>query len=125
MLIIGLGAGVVAFMLGALWYTVLFGKLWLKEVGLTEEEIKARNGSVMPMIGTLVIEIAVAFLIIYVSTISSLSPVYTGVVVGGIAVLSSLKNYLFEQKSFRLVAINESYKFICILIMAIAVQLFY
>lgn len=113
------------FMLGALWYTVLFGKVWIKEVGITEEEIQSKNGSIAPMIVTLIIEIGLSFLIIYVSRLSSLPPIYTGIVVGSIAVLPSIKNYLFEQKSITLILINESYKFICIMIMAVAVQLCY
>lgn len=30
-------AGALAFMIGALWYTVLFGKLWQRKVGITDE----------------------------------------------------------------------------------------
>lgn len=30
-------AGTLAFMVGALWYTVLFGKLWQRKVGITDE----------------------------------------------------------------------------------------
>lgn len=59
--LIVISAGIVAFLLGAVWYTVLFGKLWIKEVGMTEEEIKSKNGSLVPMIVTLIIDIALSF----------------------------------------------------------------
>lgn len=123
--VIGIGAGLVAFMVGAVWYSALFRKPWMKELGLTEEDAKNGGSAVVPMVSSLLIEIVVSFLVVLVCTISSLSPLYTGVIIGGIAVSSALKNYIFEQKSFTLIAINESYKFICIMIMAIAVQLFY
>ena len=36
--------GAVAFFaVGALWYTVLFGKIWQRESGLSEEQIKSGN----------------------------------------------------------------------------------
>ena len=41
--------GTVAFFaVGALWYTVLFGKAWQKAVGLSEEQLK--TGANMPLI---------------------------------------------------------------------------
>ncbi len=36
-------AAVSGFALGAIWYGPLFGKAWMRAVGLTEEEIKSSN----------------------------------------------------------------------------------
>nr|WP_277422207.1 DUF1761 family protein [Streptococcus suis] len=38
---------------------------------------------------------------------------------GVIAVLASLKNYIFEQRPLKLILINESYKLVCYLVVGI------
>lgn len=46
---LAIGLGTVAFFaVGALWYTVLFGKAWQRAVGLSDEQLKA--GANMPLI---------------------------------------------------------------------------
>ena len=37
-------AAVAAFMLGFLWYTALFGKIWQRESGITDEQAKSGMG---------------------------------------------------------------------------------
>lgn len=113
-----IGAGLISFGVGALWYTVLFGKRWMKELGITEQQIKESDGGAVPMLISLGIEIVVSFLVFY--TISKLQlPVFTsGLLISGITVFSALKNYLFEQKSLTLIMINEGYKIVCIMTMA-------
>ncbi|MBL1229585.1 DUF1761 domain-containing protein [Enterococcus sp. BWB1-3] len=113
-----ISAGILAFGVGALWYTVLFGKTWRKELGITEEQVEEGDSGFFPMLLSLLIEIVIAFLVIY--TISKLQlPVFTsGLLISSIAVFSALKNYIFEQKSLTLILINEGYKTVCIMIMA-------
>jgi hypothetical protein len=41
-------AGLAAFFIGGLWYTVLFGKLWVKLHGYSEEKIKQMQASMSP-----------------------------------------------------------------------------
>ena len=41
-------ATVAFFVVGAIWYTALFGKIWQREVGLSEEQLK--GGANMPLI---------------------------------------------------------------------------
>lgn len=36
-------ASVSAFIIGGIWYGPLFGKSWMKEMGLTEEDLSQRN----------------------------------------------------------------------------------
>ena len=46
---LAIGLGTVAFFaVGALWYTVLFGKAWQNAVGLSDEQLK--TGANMPLI---------------------------------------------------------------------------
>ena len=41
-------AGLVAFFLGGLWYTALFGKLWVKLVGYSEQQIAEMKAKMSP-----------------------------------------------------------------------------
>ena len=41
-------ATVAFFVVGAIWYTALFGKIWQREVGLSEEQLE--GGANMPLI---------------------------------------------------------------------------
>ena len=61
-LAVGLGA-VAFFLVGAVWYTVLFGKAWQKAVGLSDERLK--TGGNMPLIfGTcFLLELVVAMML--------------------------------------------------------------
>ena len=46
---LAIGVGTAAFfVVGAVWYTALFGRAWQREVGLSDEQLKA--GANMPMI---------------------------------------------------------------------------
>ena len=38
-----LGSGLIPLLVGAIWYGPLFGKLWMKEAGITEESMKGAN----------------------------------------------------------------------------------
>lgn len=122
-IIIALLAGLVAFAVGALWYSVLFGKAWMKAVGITEETVQ-KASPVTPMIVTLVVEMAVAVLVSFVLIHLDLDIYLGGLLVAGIAILSAIKNYMFEMKPFKLILINESYKLVTIMIMTASVAIF-
>lgn len=112
-------SGILAFMVGALWYSIIFGKVWMREVGVNKETIESSDGGMKEMLISLITEILVAFLIFYLLHHINLNVIFGGVVIAFIAVASSLKNYLFEMKSIKLILINESYKIVCIMIMTI------
>ncbi|KGL41209.1 DUF1761 domain-containing protein [Listeria sp. SHR_NRA_18] len=122
-IIIALLAGLVAFAVGALWYSVLFGKAWMKAVGITEEAVQ-KASPVTPMIVTLVVEMAVALLVSFVLIHLDLDIYLGGLLVAGIAILSAIKNYMFEMKPFKLILINESYKLVTIMIMTASAAIF-
>ncbi|MBC1457942.1 DUF1761 domain-containing protein [Listeria newyorkensis] len=122
-IIIALLAGLVAFAVGALWYSVLFGKVWMQAVGITEETVQ-KASPVTPMIVTLIAEMAVAVLVSFVLIHLNLDIYLGGLLVAGIAILSAIKNYMFEMKPFKLILINESYKLVTIMIMTASVAIF-
>ncbi|UJS28170.1 DUF1761 domain-containing protein [Macrococcoides canis] len=117
-------AGLIAFMIGGLWYSVLFGKAWQREVKITDAEIKAAGSGTPQMISAGVVEVIVSLCVFFLLTHIDLNVLCAGAVIGLISVLSSLKNYFFEMKSIKLILINESYRMICFMIMAIAAYYF-
>lgn len=122
-IIIALLAGLVAFAVGALWYTVLFGKAWMKAVGLDEETIQ-KGSPITPMIVTLLVEIAVALVVSFILIHLDLDIYIGGLLIAVAAILSAIKNYVFEMKPFKLILINESYKLVTIMIMTASVAFF-
>jgi len=65
-----LSAGLIAFLVGAVWYTVLFGKLWVKLHGFSEAKLKEMQANMSPprffggmVLSYLVIALALAVLL--------------------------------------------------------------
>ena len=117
-------AGLIAFMIGGLWYSVLFGKAWQKEIKITDEQIKAAGSGTPQMIAAVVVEVIVSLVVFFLLSHTNLNVLYAGATIGLISVLSSLKNYFFEMKSLKLILINESYRMICFIVMATVAYFF-
>ncbi|MBK7130690.1 MAG: DUF1761 domain-containing protein [Crocinitomicaceae bacterium] len=110
-------ATLASFALGALWYSpVLFSKIWQREVGLKDEDIKSAN--MAKIFGTCLVltafmAVGMAFLIQghQAKEISVLSGVMHGVFIGICFVASSIGiNYLYQRKSFILWFIDAGYQ---------------
>src|SRR5205814_7334198 len=43
-------SGIVIFLLGGLWYSVLFKKPWIRLMGIPEEKMKEGSGGAMPLL---------------------------------------------------------------------------
>ena len=63
-------AALVAFFVGAIWYTALFGKLWIKLHGFSEEKVKEMQANMSPprffggmLLSYLVLALALAILL--------------------------------------------------------------
>ncbi len=108
---------------GFLWYGPLFGKVWMKESGMTEEKAKTMNPA-----KTYGLAVVMAFLVaffIWVIVFTGGSPdmphgieaymtfkhgALHGAMLGVLVALPVLAtNALFEMKSFKYVAINVGY----------------
>ena len=111
---LAIGLGTVAFFaVGALWYTVLFGKAWQKAVGLSDEQLK--TGANMPLIfGTcFVLEFVVVLTLGHL--FAFLHPgnhvkmmMATGF---GLAIMAPAVgiNYLYQRKSLKLFLIDAGH----------------
>lgn len=101
-----------SFILGGLWYSpLMFGKAWMKETGITEESTKKQNMAKtfgFAYIASLVIAFNLAMFLGPSSTLQT--GVFYGFLAGfGWVVMSFGINDLFEQRSFKLFAINAGY----------------
>ncbi|HEL2279092.1 TPA: DUF1761 domain-containing protein [Streptococcus suis] len=122
-LIFGIVAGLIAFAIGGLWYGMIFRDAWIKASGIDMAKVEAdrpagKNGQKEMMI-SLVIEVLTAVVAIFFIKTLDVSPLHAAGGMGVIAVLASLKNYIFEQRPINLILINESYKLVCYLVVGI------
>ena len=105
-------AALSSFILGGLWYSpLLFGKAWMRETGITEDAAKNQNMAKVfgfAFIASLIIAFNLAMFLGSSSTLET--GVFYGFLAGfGWVAMSFAINDLFEQRSFKLYAINAGY----------------
>jgi hypothetical protein len=113
-------AGISAFLTGGVWYSpALFGKVWMKENGLSLEQIqKSNKGKVYgwAFVLSLLMSVNLAMFLKDPAVQLSLGLLYgflTGVwIFCGIAIVG-----LFEQKSARYIFINGAYMLVTLTLM--------
>ena len=107
-----IAAAIATFVLGGLWYSpALFGKVWQREAGVTEDKMKSAN---MPLIFGLTFVLALIAAWVFALFLGPRPPMALGLGAGFSAglcwVAASLGiNYLFERKSLKLWLINGGY----------------
>jgi hypothetical protein len=101
-----------AFLLGGLWYSpLLFGRVWQREAGLSDEQIQGANKvRIFGLSFVLCLVAAIAFSMVITPEASFFMAFHSGVGVGLFWVATSFGvNYLFELKSFKLWLVNAGY----------------
>jgi hypothetical protein len=128
------GAAVAAFVLGSLWFGPLFGKAWMKTMGMTMEDAKARmqsdpsaKGKMMRGYGimavtTLIMSFVLAHSIAFASAYLNDFSVWAGVLAGfwswlGFVVPVSLGGVLWENKSWKWWFITAGYYLVSLVMM--------
>ena len=107
-----IAAAIATFALGGLWYSpALFGKVWQREAGVTEEKMKTAN---MALIFGLTFVLSLIAAWVFALFLGPRPPMALGLGAGFSAglcwVAASLGiNYLFERKSLKLWLINGGY----------------
>ena len=114
-------ATVAAFLVGFLWYSILFAKVWQKEVKLDSEEMKSAN---MPMIfGTAFVLnlIAAVVLAMFLGRHAGLAMGLMASLMVAIAWIGTAlgTNYLFARKSLKLFFIDAGYFIVYYAVMGI------
>lgn len=105
-------ANLSAFAIGSLWYSpVLFGKIWQKEVKISDIDLK--NANMLATFGTsfLLSLIAAIGLDLFIGREAGWDTgLLAGLFVGVVWIATALGiNYLYAQKSFRLFLIDAGY----------------
>ena len=120
-------AGVFSMVLGFIWYgPMLFAKSWMKEVGLSEKDMKGGPG-----IGYLVTfvaalgQAAVTGVLVHLLNVTDIAQGATvGLLVGvGYVATTFASNYIFAQKSGKLYFIDAGYQVLNVMAAAIIATL--
>jgi biotin transporter BioY len=117
-------AAVVYWILGWLWYSVLFGKIWV--AGLEQHGVKLEKGGMAPkMIGTFIANLVAAVIMMRLIARTGIVDLAHGLKLGagvgaGFSATAITIQYLWESKPFKVWLIDASYHFFgCILLGAI------
>ena len=106
-------AAAAGFLVGGLWYGPLFGKAWMQEQGVTEEEL--RGGNMIKIYGltfafSLLSAVFLGHLLAHFGDMSARSTMMISVGVAlGFIVPAIGTNYLFSRASGKLFAIDAGY----------------
>lgn len=102
-------AALAGFLVGGLWYSVLFAKVWQREAGVSDDQLK--RGTVRVFAGSFLLSaVASVVLAAFIGAADVGFGALAGLVVGAGWVAAAIGiNYLFERRSLALFAINAGY----------------
>lgn len=105
-------AALAGFIVGGLWYSVLFAKVWQREAGVTDEQLK--HGTVRVFAGSFLLAVVMAVaLAAFIGNGGAGFGALAGLAAGVAWVAAALGvNYLFERRSLTLFVINASYNIV-------------
>jgi hypothetical protein len=116
--------GIAIFLLGGLWYMALFGKLWQKYNGYSDEQVKAMQASRPPHIffGTMlfaywILATLMGFVIYWVKADTWMDGLVVGLVIWGIVQAIAITSYISGTTRKEVYFIDGAYQF-CYLILA-------
>lgn len=107
-----IAAAVSSFVLGGLWYApFLFGKAWMRETGLSEEQLRERNLAAVFGLSFVLSLLGAFVFAMFLGPNPGLGLGFgAGLAAGLFWVAGSFGiNYLFEKKGFKLWLINGGY----------------
>lgn len=112
-------AALSTFVIGGLWYSLLFAKQWQRLAGVTDEQL--RSGAPRIFIGALLLSIVMAVsLAAFIGSAGLGFGLFAGLASGLTFVAAAFGiNYLFERRSIGLFAINASYNVIAFTVMGL------
>jgi len=113
-------ATVSTFVIGAIWYGPLFGKLWMAEHGFTEDDLKNANLAKIYG-GAFVLELIMAInLAFFLNGLSLQEGLFYGFATGfGWVAMAIGVNYLFSRSTFKLWFIDAFYFVVSFTIMGV------
>jgi hypothetical protein len=117
-------AALSTFLIGGLWYSpAVFGKAWMRENNLTEEELKKTNSAKIFIVAFILAIIAAINLAMFMGPedkpeMGALWGFLAGF--GWVATFVGT-HYLFERKSFKLFLINAGYSVVALTLMGVII----
>ena len=118
-------AAVVAFAIGAIWYSpMLFGKEWMTLTGMTQKDVaaaKTKGGMwklyLAQIIATLVSFIVLGFIVAAASGVTASDGAFMGFLVWlGFGATFALGGFLWEKKPMKLLVIQSAYSLLTFVI---------
>jgi hypothetical protein len=116
-----LAAGAAYFLLGAVWYSLLFSKAWIRSSGVNVNDPKMKTGMAQTMftsfIFMVIASIGLALIIYKIGTYTWMTGAKVGLVAGVCFSATAISiSYLYEKRPFALHLINGVYSTIgCII----------
>ena len=110
-------AALSGFVIGGLWYALVFARSWQRAAGVTDEQL--RHGAVRAFVGTFALSfLMAAALAAFIGPAGAGFGAAAGAVAGVAWVAAAFGvNYLFERRSLALFAINGGYNAVTFTIM--------
>ena len=103
-------SAVLTFVLGGLWYGPLFGKVWMRASGMTEERARQGNPAKIFTLSFLLQLAAATSLAMFIGTEGTSFGVFAGAMTGVFFVATAFGVvYLFEQRPLAHWAVNSGY----------------
>lgn len=116
-------SAVAKFILGAIWYSVLFGAQWMRLTGVTEE-MAAQSNMAMVFISSLMLYFVQAYVLAhfvhYANATNAKGGLQTGfwIWLGFVATLL-MQGVLYERRPMELWAINAGYELLSLVLMGV------
>lgn len=117
-------AAIVYFVIGAVWYSLLFGKAWMENVGRTKEQLM--SGSKIVYLYTVIAEFGICFVVAFViwilGTPNCISAIKVGAFfsIGLTATIIAINNW-YGQRSLKLTFIDSGYHIVGIITASIII----
>ena len=108
--------------IGAGWYSPrLFGNVWMEEMGLDPEKSKedsSKKPFILSFLSSLVLAVALSFLIGWSDHLSFGGGIWMGLVVGiGVGAMAMAPQYAFSQRSLKLYLIDSGHNLAVMVVM--------
>ncbi|HEU4717830.1 MAG TPA: DUF1761 domain-containing protein [Bacteroidia bacterium] len=120
--------------LGALWFSVLFGKPWMAGHNIqmpTDEAAKKEMRKKMPvmMLITLVMNIAMAmligFFVMALGAVNCMAGIKVGLALSAVACIPFMMSHLYLMKPFKVWVIDAGYHIVAITVMSIIISVWH
>ncbi|MGI9256275.1 MAG: DUF1761 domain-containing protein [Salinispira sp.] len=123
-LLIGVG---ISFIIGMLWYGPIFGRQWMKLIGITPESIQD-GGSPLVYVGSLLTSLITIYGLGIVLNLINSQNICSAIAAGLLLWFSfylapTINHYSYESRPSKLLLINCFYDFVFIILVSIVLQL--